>query len=123
MFTKKRQPEPATPDKLLERLKVIADRPTPQVYSEIGGRVQRASRQAVYRQATATLEGGEVLPVVIRNLGSSGCRIEFFRQTPLTGRILIDESSLPLHFWAEVVWQGDGAAGLRLLKLQDGEAD
>jgi hypothetical protein len=115
MFRKK-QSESIPTEKLNERLKAIATKSSPRVYSEISGRVQRGSRQAVYRQATATLEGGEVLPVVIRNLGSSGCRIEFFRQAPLSGRILIDEASLPLHFWAEVMWQRDGAAGLRLLE-------
>jgi hypothetical protein len=122
MFSRKK-PDPGPAPELVERWKVIASKPAPAAYDDLAGaRAQRGARQSVYRQATATLEGGEVLPVVIRNLGSSGCRIEFFRQTPLTGRILIDESSLPLHFRAEVMWQGDGAAGLRLLERQDGTA-
>ena len=120
MFRKKPGAETTSTEKLTERLNAIAGQAAPRIYSELSARAQRGSRQAVYRQATAMLEGGEVLPVVVRNLGSSGCRIEFFRQTPLSGRILIDESSLPLHAWAEVMWQGDGAAGLRFLENQDG---
>jgi hypothetical protein len=119
MFSKKK-PDPGPSPELMERWQAISSKPAPAAYNDSpGGREERSARQSVYRQATATLEGGEVLPVVIRNLGSSGCRIEFFRQTPLSGRILIDESSLPLHFWAEVMWQGQGAAGLRLLERQD----
>jgi hypothetical protein len=100
----------------------IMARVAPLTYMDEGSREHRASRQAVFRQATATLEGGETLPVVIRNLSASGCRIEFFRQTPLTQRLIIDEHSLLLHFETEVAWQGDGAAGLKFSGVEEGEA-
>jgi hypothetical protein len=115
MFRKKQKIEEGPTPELVKRWKAIAARAAPLVYTDAGGREQRASRQAVYRQAIATLEGGETLPVVIRNLSSVGCRIEFFRQTPLTARLTIDEHSLSLHYNTEVVWQADGAAGLRFL--------
>jgi len=114
MFRKKKIEEGPAPE-LVERWKAIAAKAAPLTYTDSGGREQRASRQAVYRQAIATLEGGETLPVVIRNLSSAGCRLEFFRQTPLTDRLTIDEHSLALHYEAEIVWQGEGAAGLRFL--------
>jgi hypothetical protein len=118
MFRKKQKIEEGPTPELVKRWKAIAARAAPLVYTDAGGReqrAQRASRQAVYRQAIATLEGGETLPVVIRNLSSVGCRIEFFRQTPLTPRLTIDEHSLSLHYNAEVVWQAEGSAGLRFL--------
>jgi hypothetical protein len=120
MFGKKKIEGP--PPGLVQRWKAIAARAAPLVYTDAGGREQRASRQAVFRQAIATLEGGETLPVVIRNLSSAGCRIEFFRQTPLTPRLTLDEHSLSLHYEAEVVWQGGGAAGLRFAGADEEEA-
>lgn len=114
MFQKKKLVESPAPE-LMARWKAIASRAAPLVYTDAGGREQRSSRHAVYRQAIATLEGGETLPVVIRNLSSAGCRIEFFRQTPLTHRLTIDEHSLALCHEAEIVWQADGAAGLKFV--------
>jgi hypothetical protein len=120
MFRKKKIEAGPAPE-LVERWKAIAARAAPLVYTDAGGREQRASRQAVYRQAIAKLEGGETLPVVIRNLSSAGCRIEFFRQTPLTLRLTLDEHSLSLHYETEVVWQGGGAAGLRFVDAGEDE--
>lgn len=114
MFTKKKEDVGPSPE-LATHWQENASRPAPLVYSRVGSGSHRPSRQAVYCQATATLEGGEVLPVIIRNLSETGCRIEFFRQLPLGGRVLVDELSIPLHFWAEVVWRGDGAAGLQIV--------
>jgi hypothetical protein len=122
MFRKKKIEEGPAPQ-LVKRWKAIAARAAPLVYTDAGGREQRASRQAVYRQAIAILEGGETLPVVIRNLSSAGCRIEFFRQTPLTPQLILDEHSLSLHYEAEVVWQGGGAAGLRFVGAGNESSD
>lgn len=116
MFSKKK-PDPGPAPELVERWKAIASKPAPDAYlSSDDDRMSRSKRSPVYRQATATLSGGEKLPVVIRNLSHSGCRIEFFRKTPLTGQLVIDEQTTPLHFICEVVWQGDGAAGLQIVQ-------
>jgi hypothetical protein len=116
MFKPKKPVEAGFSPKMVDRLKSIAARPAPLIYVDVGGKTQRASRQAVFRQAIATLDSGEILQVVIRNLSSTGCRIEFFSHTPLRGTILIDEASLPLRFRGEVLWQAEGSAGLRIVE-------
>jgi hypothetical protein len=39
--------------------------------------------------------------------------VEFFANRPLRERLLLSESSLALNQWADVVWEEDGAVGLR----------
>jgi hypothetical protein len=117
MFRKKKADE-GPPPALLERAKAIGAKAAPEVYGAIGGHAKRAPRSRVFRQAVATLEGGEKLAVAIKNLSTTGCRIEFFRQTQLTPTLIIDEHSMSLHFEAEVVWQGDGAAGVRFIAAE-----
>ncbi|MET0156934.1 MAG: PilZ domain-containing protein [Methyloceanibacter sp.] len=115
MFRKKKQLIEESPaPELVERWKAIAAKPAPDFYED-GQRNARSPRSRVFRQAIATLEGGEKLAIAIKNLSASGCRIEFFRNTPLTQTLVIDEHSLSLHYEAEVVWQGEGAAGLRFI--------
>lgn len=113
MFRKKTAEGP--PPALLERAKAIGAKTAPEAYEDVGSRDAREVRSKVFRQGLAILAGGERLEVAIKNLSASGCRIEFFRQTTLTPRLTIEESSIPLSFQAEVVWQGDGAAGLRII--------
>ncbi len=114
MFRKKKQVEEGPAPELVERWKSIAAKPAPSSYED-APRNPRAPRSKVFRQALATLEGGEKLAVAIKNLSSTGCRIEFFRNTPLTPTLTLEEQSLSLHFESQVVWQGDGAAGLRFI--------
>ena len=116
MFRKKTEEGP--PPELLARARAIGAKPAASAYNDVGGRGQRALRSKVFRQGVATLSGGERLEVAIKNLSSTGCRIEFFRQTTLTPRLTIEEPSIPLHFEAEVIWQGDGAAGLRVISAE-----
>jgi hypothetical protein len=117
MFRKK-QPEPEPAPLLVKRLKSIAASSGPSSYED-APRNQRAPRSAIYRQATATLQGGEKIAIVIKNLSTTGCRIEFFKQTLLTPRIVIDEQSMSLHVEAHVKWQGEGAAGLRFIGAEE----
>lgn len=56
-----------------------------------------------------------MLEVIIRNLSEYGCRIEFFGRAPLTQRVFINEATIPANFLGEVIWQADGAAGLRII--------
>jgi hypothetical protein len=58
------------------------------------------------------LGSGEQVPVVIKNISRTGCRIEFGENTQPAGRIRLMEQSLALDAWANVVWRGDGACGL-----------
>jgi hypothetical protein len=122
MFRKKIEAPETPAPQLIERLRAIAVKQPPASYQDCSSRKTRAPRGAVYRQAIATLEGGEQLPVAIRNLSAAGCRIEFYRQTPLTPTLLLEEQSMSISLQAEVVWQGDGAAGLRFASAE-GEQD
>lgn len=96
----------------LDRVRAIADRPAPAAYGTVGGSGKRAKRSSVYKQGAVVLAGGENLPVVIRNLSASGCRVEYFQNRRLEGRVLVTEPSLPLRRWGEVVWQGEGVCGI-----------
>ena len=116
VFSKKK-PDPGPAPQLVERWKAIASKPAPGTYEDAPNN-HRAPRSAVFRQAVATLEGGEQIPVAIKNLSTTGCRIEFFTKTLLTPTLVLDEQSMSLHFRAEVRWQGEGAAGLRFIDAE-----
>lgn len=105
----------------LDRILAIAAKPPPAEYVAYGGSGKRAKRSSVYKQGVLVLEHGEKLPVVIRNLSPSGCRVEYFQNRVLEGRILVTEPSLPLRAWGEVVWRGDGVAGLAFVETPDAE--
>jgi hypothetical protein len=105
----------------LDRVMAIAAKPAPHVYGCSGGRGQRSQRMAVYKQGLAILAHGEKLPVVIRNLSTTGCRIEYFQNIRLEGRILVTEPSIPLRQFADVVWQGEGASGVEFVVDENGE--
>ena len=91
---------------------VLAKKATPTDYAD-STRGQRAPRTTVFKQALATLPHGEKVPVVIKDMSATGVRVEFFQNRPLGDRVLITEASVPLRFWADVVWEDDGAVGLR----------
>jgi hypothetical protein len=100
----------------LDRVTAILARDPPATYVSTGGNGQRARRSPVYKQGVAVLSHGEKLPVVIKNLSATGCRIEYFQAAHLEGRILILEPSVPLRQWGDVVWQGDGASGIAFVE-------
>lgn len=114
MFKKARAPEPA-PVIPAARVNAIAARIAPVDYCETAARSHRSPRSATSRRAIARTPAGEELAVVIRNVSATGLRVEHDHPRALGDRLLIVEPSLSLHAWAEVVWQGEGAGGLRLL--------
>lgn len=77
---------------------------------------KRAERTATFKQGTITTRGGERIPVVVKNISSTGVRIEFFRDVQLGDHVLITEPTLQIRTWAEVMWQGRGAAGLKFVR-------
>lgn len=95
-----------------DRVKAIASAPAAAEYRSVGKSGKRTPRQPVYKQAVAVLSHGEQLPVVVRNLSPTGCRIEFFKQVQPSGRIRLTEPSLPLDEMADVIWNAEGACGL-----------
>lgn len=113
MFGKK----PDKPDPLADRLRKIAAAPVEEhVYSSVKPDMGRAKREATFKQGTLTTRGGERIPVVVKNVSTTGARVEFFRDVELGDHVLITESTLRLNTWAEVMWQARGAAGLKFVK-------
>jgi hypothetical protein len=109
MFRRNKTSQPTV---CLERVKIVSERASLTDYGDVT-RAERAPRTSVYKQATLTLLYGEKVPVAIKNLSSTGARVEFFQNRRLGERVLITEASVPLRFWADVVWEVDGAGGLR----------
>ncbi len=103
------------PNMLGDRLKAIADVKPPETYQD-APRDVRAQRDKVFKPAIALTAYGEKVPVVIKNSSETGARVEFFANRPLKERLLLSESSLALRCWAEVVWEGENAAGLRFTR-------
>ncbi len=99
----------------VDRIKSIAAQTPPADYADLGGRGGRAKRQPVFKQGLAILPHGEKLPIAIKSLSATGLRIEFFQNRQLPETMTITEPSVPLHFDAEVIWQDDGVAGLKIV--------
>lgn len=75
----------------------------------------RSERAPVFRQATVLFADGFRLGVVAKNISETGARVDFFQRLTLPDEVVLLESTLKLHKRARVVWQRDGAAGLKFL--------
>jgi hypothetical protein len=112
---KKSDPRSAQVSVPAERVKAIAAKGAPSGYADFGGRKPRAARKYVFKQAFAIMECGERVPIAIKSMSETGLRVDHFQNRSLGDRVLISEPSIPLHCWAEVIWERDGAAGLRVV--------
>mgnify|MGYP000274082989 CR=1 FL=1 len=111
MFGKSKPPDPSV---LASRLRTIAEREPGGVAEKAVLRSsERASRQAVFRNATLTLDSGERITVALKNLSAGGARVEFLCHAPLPATFLLTEPMTKLKCRVRVVWQKDGAAGVR----------
>jgi hypothetical protein len=115
MFMKAKQPE-AAPVVSAARVNAIAARIAPIDYCDDGDRTHRSPRSSTSKRAVARTADGEEVAVVIRNISSTGLRVEYSGSRALGDRVLIVEPSLPLRAWAQVVWQGEGAGGLQIVE-------
>lgn len=110
-------PDKTNAQALAARLRRIADKPAiaTSAYHGRSASRDRAPRQATFKPAAITLDGGGRMDVIVKNISETGVRIEFVPQITLPRQVLMAEPTLPIHAWALVVWQGDGAAGLQFL--------
>jgi hypothetical protein len=115
-----KKPGSKNEDPLANRMRKISGAPVgvPEeiTYSSVQQTNKRAERTATFKQGTITTRGGERIPVVVKNVSSTGARIEFFRDVQLGDHVLLSEPTLQIRTWAEVVWQGRGAAGLNFVR-------
>lgn len=114
MFSK-----PRTRGALTDRVRQVADRkaqPIPEPPPPPRKTEERAERRQVFREGCVILPSGQKLRVAIKNLSSTGARIEFLEQTEFTDEVLLSAPMLELKRRARVVWQRGGAAGLRFIE-------
>ena len=117
MFKKSNPPPPK--NALAERVRQLSEpKQTARGPTETTapGTKARTARQPVYKNGALTLGDGQKLKVVIKNLSAAGAYVEFFIKTDLRGDVVLTEPTLPLKRWARVIWQRDGAAGLKFIE-------
>ena len=107
------------PDKsvLASRLRNIAERaPAGAVEKAAARSKQRAPRQALFRNATITLDSGEKMTVAVKDVSAGGARVEFFRHVPLPATFMLSEPMMKLKCRVRVVWQREGVAGVEFIE-------
>ena len=75
----------------------------------------REARTPLFRDGTLTINGGERLRVVIRDMSGSGARVAFMGHRQLPAVVTLSEITQKLRREARVVWQRDAAAGLTFI--------
>lgn len=107
------------PDPLADRMRKISAQPALEDDAYKPDRTlqnrNRAPRQLTFKQGTITMQGGERMDVVVKNLSDTGARIEYFRKVHLTEMVVLSEPTMRIKTRARVMWQTDGAAGLQFV--------
>lgn len=100
--------------RLSERMRKAVERETapPPAMHTFSRQVERAVRQAVFRQGALILADGEKFPVALKNISASGARVEYFTRRDLPEIVILVEPTLRIKSRARVVWQREGVAGL-----------
>lgn len=113
MFGKSKPPVESV---LASRLRNIAERAPAGAVEKMAPRSKdRAPRQAVFRNATITLDNGERITVAVKDVSAAGARVEFFRHVPLPQSFMLSEPVMKLKCRVRVVWQRDGVAGVEFV--------
>lgn len=112
--------KPPPPPSLSARIQSAVSRPTPSAPPPpapppLSKRQQRAERERVFRQATLVFPDGHRMAVVVKDVSTTGARIEFFQHIRLPEEVMFLEATLKLRKRARVVWQEDGTVGLAFL--------
>jgi hypothetical protein len=114
MFGKYKPPQGSV---LADRLRTIAERAPVNASEKVAPRSkERAPRQAVFRNATITLDSGERMTVAVKDVSASGARVEFFRHVPLPATFMLSEPMMKLKCRVRVVWQREGVAGVEFIE-------
>lgn len=113
----KRSPLPAT-GRLSERMRQAVARETapPPGTLPLRRQIERAVREAIFRQGALLLAGGEKLTVALKDISVAGARVEYFARRELPEVVILVEPTLRIKSRARVVWQRDGVAGLQFIR-------
>lgn len=115
MFGKQRSG--ALGDRLSERMRKAIDREVapPSATIPLSRQIERAVRQAVFRQGALILANNERLRVALKDVSTTGARVEYFTRQDLPDEVILVEPTLRIKSRARVVWQREGVAGLAFL--------
>jgi len=107
-----------TQDQLGERMRkaVARDTAPPPTSYPWPRQIERAIRQAVFRQGGLILADGEKFRVALKNISATGARVEYFVQRELPDFVTLIEPTLRINARARVAWQRDGVAGLAFVR-------
>lgn len=104
---------------LTERVRRVAERKPPPIPTEAAPprkKEERPGRRPLFRHATIVFDSGQTMRVAVKNLSSTGARIEFFSHAELPSELVLHEPTMTLRRRARVVWQREGMAGLQFIK-------
>jgi len=112
MFGKAKSPRDES--LLSERMRKAVARETapPPATLPLSRQIERAVRQAVFRQGALILVNGEKLRVALKDISATGARVEYFERRELPSLVVLVEPTLKIKSRARVVWQREGVAGL-----------
>lgn len=112
----KRFGPPGSKDKLADRIRSVSERPSAAAAAPPRNpRRERAERKLLYRRGVLVFGDGVRLEIALKNLSAGGARVEYFTNVELPAEVVLIEPTLNLRRRAGVIWQRDGAAGLRFL--------
>ena len=108
--------KPSIENVLASRLRNIAERAPARAVEKVAPcSKDRAPRQAVFRNATITLDSGERIAVAVKDVSAAGARVEFVRHVPLPQSFILSEPIMKLKRRVRVVWQREGVAGVEFV--------
>lgn len=104
-------------DRLSERMRKAVERDfaPPPTHLSWPRQIERAVRQAVFRQGALIMANGEKVRVAVKDISTTGARVEFFTRCELPELVVLVEPTLRIKCRSRVVWQRDGVAGLAFL--------
>jgi hypothetical protein len=98
---------------LADRIKKLAAAPAPRATSLERARVGAFDREPTFAFGAVESSCGVREGVVVRDINTSGARIDFTRALELPSRVLLVAPGIGLRRWAEVVWRDSRSAGLK----------
>ena len=115
--------KPGDKNALTSRVRQLADKQTaaptfaepvqPPPRTPLRPEQKRAERVPQYKQAVLVIDGHEKLGVIIKDINTSGARVDFFQRRSLPDFVTLQEATMRLNRRARVMWQDGSSAGLK----------
>jgi hypothetical protein len=98
---------------LADRIRRLASAPASGVEPAVRPRVDATDREPEFTFGAVESSCGVREGVIVRDVNTSGARIDFARTLALPSRVLVVAPGIGLRCWAEVVWRDSRSAGLK----------